>query len=369
MKRLLFKLLILSGMLIGLPLIGVFMAGYPIDRYLEFPPESRYVRHAAFSWIVFLAYTVFIASTVLPLVIKGLRGMGTPRRTQKQVVRCFPWWGWLGLITGSIAWVLAWTRFSWFSTVQPHTFTPLWLSLILVINALVHRRTGRSMMVNRTGFFLILFPFSALFWWFFEFLNRFAQNWYYLGAQFGPWEYFWYATLPFSTVLPAVLSVQEWMGGFGWLQSRFQEVFPIKISHPKRIAGVSLAASGLGLAGIGIWPNTFFPLLWVSPLIIVVSLQALREEPHVLSDISFGNWETVVSAALAALFCGFFWETWNYYSLAKWKYAVPFVHRFQIFEMPILGYAGYLPFGLECVVVGKLLDSLSIFSKTCPRSA
>ena len=62
----------------------------------------------------------------------------------------------------------------------------------------------------------------------------------------------------------------------------------------------------------------------------------------------------MVSAALAALICGFFWEMWNFYSLARWTYSVPLVHRFQIFEMPLLGYAGYLPFGLECAVMGSL---------------
>jgi len=59
--------------------------------------------------------------------------------------------------------------------------------------------------------------------------------------------------------------------------------------------------------------------------------------------------------AMAGLICGFFWELWNSQSLAHWVYTVPFVHDFKIFEMPILGYAGYLPFGLECVVVASLL--------------
>ena len=68
-----------------------------------------------------------------------------------------------------------------------------------------------------------------------------------------------------------------------------------------------------------------------------------------------GDWRPVVSAALAALICGFFWEMWNYYSLARWTYSVPLVQRFPVFEMPLLGYAGYLPFGLECVVAGELL--------------
>jgi hypothetical protein len=42
---------------------------------------------------------------------------------------------------------------------------------------------------------------------------------------------------------------------------------------------------------------------------------------------------------------------WNWHSLAKWVYTVPGVERWHIFEMPLLGYAGYLPFGLECLIV------------------
>jgi hypothetical protein len=49
-----------------------------------------------------------------------------------------------------------------------------------------------------------------------------------------------------------------------------------------------------------------------------------------------------------------FWELWNSGSLAHWEYTIPFTHRFQLFEMPLLGYAGYLPFGLECLVVVQL---------------
>jgi hypothetical protein len=30
------------------------------------------------------------------------------------------------------------------------------------------------------------------------------------------------------------------------------------------------------------------------------------------------------------------------------------VQRFHLFEMPLLGYAGYLPFGIECALVMDL---------------
>jgi hypothetical protein len=356
MKRFLLKISILGGMLVGLPLLGIVLAGYPVERYLEFPPRTRYVDHAPFSLAAFFTYVAFIALFTAPLIVAAVKiGCSGPPAGSRRA--SFPWWGGVGIGSGILAWILAWTRFPWFAAFQPHTFTPLWLSLILTVNALTFRRSGRCLLTDRTAFFLSLFPFSALFWWFFEYLNRFVQNWYYVGASFSPWEYFWYATLPFSTVLPAVLSVQEWVRGFGWV-CRFHGLFPIRVRHPKGLAGAVLVASGLGLAGIGIFPNALFSLLWISPLLIIVSLQTWMGESNVFSDASEGNWDLIVSSAIAALICGLFWETWNFYSLAKWKYTVPLVQRFPLFEMPLLGYAGYLPFGLECMAVGKLISDV-----------
>jgi hypothetical protein len=192
-------------------------------------------------------------------------------------------------------------------------------------------------------FLLSLFPTSALFWWFFEYLNRFVQNWYYVGERFGPWEYFWYATLPFATVLPAVLSTQEFIRSFAWFQRAFSRVRPLSgFGHPILPQATLAAASG-GLAAIGVWPDFLQSLVWVAPLLIIVALKSLRHESHPLQDLTRTDWTGPVSAALAALICGFLWEMWNFYSLAKWKYSIPFVHRFEIFEMPLLGYAGYLP--------------------------
>jgi len=250
---------------------------------------------------------------------------------------------------------MAWTRIPWFSKYQAHTFTPLWVAYIIIINALTFRQSGRCMLRNDTGYFLLLFPLSAVFWWFFEFLNRFVQNWYYVGSQFSALEYFFFATLPFSTVLPAVLGTRDWLLGFSWPEKRFGNAISIRVSHPKPLALCVLIFAGIGLAGIGVWPNYLFPLLWVSPFLIMISLQTLFGDYHIFSDITFGYWAIILTSAIAALLCGFFWEMWNLFSLAKWKYSIPFVHRFQLFEMPILGYGGYLPFGLECAFIGDML--------------
>ena len=358
-KPLFAKFLIMAGMLVGLPLLGVFLADFPMDRYFQFPPQTQYVRHAPFSWPAFAIFAFIIAAVVFPITIQGIRSYRKKIRTAPDSnFEVFPRWGWLGVAIGVPAWILAWTRFPWFADWQPYTFSPLWLAYIIVVNAICVRRTGRSLMTNHTLFFLFLFPASAIFWWFFEYLNRFVQNWFYVDFDFRPWQYFWFATLPFSTVLPAVLSTRQLFLSFNWIQRGFSDFPHIAIKHPARLALVSLLLAAVGLTAIGIYPTYLFPILWVSPAMIIIALQALMREHHIFIEMGKGNWCGAAAVVLAALFCGLFWEMWNYFSLAKWKYSVPLVHRFEIFEMPLLGYAGYLPFGLECMVVGDAFERL-----------
>ncbi len=209
-------LIIITGLLLlGLPLLGAYLAGLPLDRYLAFPPRTLYVDHAPFSWVVFGilgSIALALCGALIWLVWPrgpsiGYHKSGTSRR--------FPWWGWLavGLVAGF--WFLAWSRLPGFRHLQPYTFTPLWLSYVLLVNALGWWRSGRSLLTHRTGFFLALFPLSALFWWYFEYLNRFVQNWHYVGiTSFGPLQYTVHATLAFSTVLPAVMSTIDWLATF-----------------------------------------------------------------------------------------------------------------------------------------------------------
>jgi hypothetical protein len=348
----------LGAMLIGLPLLGIWAAGMPVEAYLEFPPRTRYVRHAAFAWPAFILVLFLTAGTIAPVALRAIRSWRANPPAAPRRRHLFPWWGRAGMAAGIVAWVLAWTRFPWMASLQPHTFTPLWLAYIVVVNALCRLRTGACLLTCRPAFFLALFPASAVFWWFFEYLNRFVQNWYYVGPPFGPWSYFWYATLPFATVLPAVLSTRELVRSFVWIQRAFGRVPPLAVPGGRSLSWALLALAAAGLAGIGIWPSALFPLLWIAPLLIISCLRSLRGEPHPLQELNRPDWTGLASAALAALICGFFWEMWNAGSLARWRYSIPFVQRFEIFEMPVLGYAGYLPFGLECAVVGHLLEGL-----------
>ena len=79
------------------------------------------------------------------------------------------------------------------------------------------------------------------------------------------------------------------------------------------------------------------------------------------TPIKDGNWSPLLLFALAYLLQGVAMEGWNYfsgtheggkliltYSPAYWVYNIPYVYRFRIFEMPVLGYLGYLPFSVYC---------------------
>jgi len=350
------KTVIIGVVILGSPIIGIVASGTPVSRYLEFPPVTQYVTKAPYSSLIFAGLAIAIFLTLFPFVYRIIRASWQPSTIEKSHRR-FPWWGWLGLMVLICAWVLAWNRFEWFSILQPHTYPLIWFSFIFVLNALKFKKTGRCLMINRTKFFLWLFPLSALFWWIFEYLNRFVQNWNYHGTSYGPWNYFWLATVSFSTVLPAVLSMSDWLLSYSPINRGFARFTVIKLNRPRIIAFVVLVSTTITLFLIGIFPNYLFPLVWVSPGLIVISIQSLQGEKHVLQGITDGDWRILVSAALAALLCGFFWEMWNIHSLSKWEYSIPFVHKFQIFEMPILGYSGYLPFGLECIAVSSLLSA------------
>ncbi len=345
---------IMAAMLIGFPVTGIFLAGRDVRAYLEFPPLTIYVRHAPFSWAVFTLFAaldlLLIAGTARLLARPHLRRRALPAPKARP-----PAWGWAGLAILLGGWTLAWTRWEWFAPWQAHTFCLPWVGYILVVNAWCLRRSGRSLLTDAPGRFAWLIPASALFWWFFEYLNRFVQNWYYVGVDdFSPTAYIAFASLAFATVLPAVLSTHRLLLSFPML-ANLHGLRPMRIVRPRMAAAMILTAAGVGLTLLGVFPDALYALLWISPLLIITALQVLGGHPTIFAPLGHGDWRSLVSAALAALICGFFWELWNIGSLARWQYAVPYVDRFHIFAMPLLGYGGYLPFGLECLVVGVMV--------------
>jgi hypothetical protein len=249
--------------------------------------------------------------------------------------------------------MLAWNRWAWFEAGQRYTFFPLWLGFVFTMNALTQARAGSCLMLRAPGRWLALFGASAGCWWAFEWLNRFVRNWHYLNAEdFGPAAYALHATLCFSTVLPALAAVAEWLHSHArwrqWTADGPRWPWMARPRAPLLFASVGVA----GLLGAGARPEWFYPALWLAPLALLVAAPGTGGS-QLAHEIAAGDWRRAATWMTAALICGFFWELWNWHSLAKWIYTVPGVDRWHLFEMPALGYAGYLPFGLECLLIAE----------------
>lgn len=342
---------ILLLLLLGLPPLGLLLSGQSLPPHSTLLPIPMQPGEATLSWPVFAILAMLISGTLAPFLwryghIRTLHIPPPPPHGQ------FPWWGWMGMGWTALAWVFAWSRFSWFQTWQPHTFPILWFGYILVINALTCSRTGQCLLTDRPKLLLKLFLLSAGFWWMFEYLNQFVHNWHYVGIpDTHPATMVSWMTIAYSTVLPAVLGTYEYLFSLTSVKKPFEHWYPIPMVDSPTTGWLLLGLGSLGLLLIGRWPTLLFPLLWISPLLIILGIHIIRKESTLLTPLTDGNWSPVVLSALSALICGGFWEMWNAYSLVHWEYSIPYVHTFTIGEMPILGYAGYLPFGLECLAV------------------
>ena len=311
-----------------LPLLGVWLAGESVESFLEMPPRPRAIQQEPFSWPIFLGLASFIVGT-LAVFVDRIVSLSTRRsllvsRISRTTIhdsratlpryasrftlherRAFPWWGWVGLVWTSAAWILAWNRFEWLGVLQLHTFTPLWVGYIVIINAVTNTRTGHCMLLHRPRYFLSLFPLSAGFWWSFEYLNRFVHNWYYVGAgNFSAGEYILLATLPFSTVLPAVLGTAEWLTSYPRVGAGLKHAWIIRSQSTQQVGWLVIIAATAGLLGIGLWPNYLYPLVWVAPLLLITGLQWVWGQPTIFTSVTEGDWHVVWITALSALICG-----------------------------------------------------------------
>jgi hypothetical protein len=264
----------------------------------------------------------------------------------------------IGTLILLLSWIAAWSRFPFLSVIQAHTFIPLWLGYILFANGLQQTLFHRSHHFNNSLNFAIQFPISAALWWVFEYLNRYSQNWIYQGIEhFSSLEYACFATISFSTVLPALHATKELCSNMifithgwnrpemslNWLKSKYFYCF-------------LLLTGTLPLGLLGLFPSILFPCVWISPLCIMLLVENAITSDSLITQSSQGKWDQVIAWGMAGLCCGLLWEMWNYYSYARWIYIIPYVPHFKIFEMPLLGYLGYIPFGVLCGIIIKLIS-------------
>ena len=269
------------------------------------------------------------------------------------------WHGYVGLIVIAAAEVLLFAGYR----LVGHWFTPIvWTGYILFVDALVYKFKGRSLLMNDRAEFLLVAVISVGGWWLCEFYNapRFWKSdlelwWHYHSLEPNLWVrrlgYDW----AFATIFPAMFETAELLSITVF--ARTGPRLRISISKHVKILLIIIGAVGavVPLIILSAW---FAPIVWLAFILLFDPLNALRGWPSITSDVARGDWRRLISLLASGLVCGFLWEFWNYWALARWTYTVPYFGNIKIFEMPVLGYFGFPPFAIECWAMYIFLRSL-----------
>jgi hypothetical protein len=225
-----------------------------------------------------------------------------------------------------------------------------------VLDGLTARRSGTSLLIRSPGRWAALFLFSVPLWWLFEGANRALGNWrYILPEPYGAVRYALLASLAFSTVMPAIFEMASLLR----TTRLFGRVMTGPVIAPGRTGLLAVSALGGLMVALSLAaPRYAFPLIWIGFFLLLDPLNDLAGWRSIAGQVRTGRWDTVVTLWAAGLCCGFLWEMWNWRAMPKWVYEIPFVAEPKIFEMPVLGYGGYLPFALEVFAVYCLFEGM-----------
>jgi hypothetical protein len=243
-----------------------------------------------------------------------------------------------GIVCAGVFWWVSWGGPEPFTHIA---FFPLWLGYILTIDGLVQLRGRRSLLRRAPLHWAGLFVLSSPVWWAFELMNERLDNWAYQGGElFSPFAYAFWATVAFSTVIPAVFESAELLATF--IGSRFPAAEARTLRRATGWWAVAAGVAGIGL--IVVIPRVAYPLAWIAPWLVFDGLNLAAGQRTILEDLATRHWRRPLTLAAAGLLCGFFWEMWNWEAYPRWVYDVPIFGFWKIFEMPLLGYGGYVPF-------------------------
>jgi len=218
-----------------------------------------------------------------------------------------------------------------------YTYPIAWWGLLLVVDRFNSRRRGLSLWHrNIRHFLMITLPVSVLFWLLFELMNLPSPQWHYVGGIDNLPVQVLFGFIAFTTVIP-IMAESYWLFG-----GRF--CLPSGFAHWFRQWRVVSILAGLVFAAIPFFNHVFWfnQGIWLAPALILLPFSNVRR--------CEATSKFVRAIVLSGLLAGFFWELLNYWSRTHWEYLIlPGVPH--LFQMPLPGYVGFIPFALTAMVV------------------
>jgi hypothetical protein len=231
--------------------------------------------------------------------------------------------------------------------VQDYFYILAWWPYIILVDGLIYKQRGWSLIKGRPFGFLSLLPWSVTIWLIFELFNLRLQNWHYAELVSNPYFRWPGYTFAFATVLPGLFETYYLINTLEISERVKTRPFAITPTIEK----ISLASGLIFLALPVFLPKYFFPLVWGGFVLLIDPINARMKGPSLLKDLSKGRPQKAIQLMCAGMVCGLLWEFWNFWAKSKWIYTVPFVGDIKLFEMPVLGFLGFPTFALECYVI------------------
>jgi len=153
--------------------------------------------------------------------------------------------------------------------------------------------------------------------------------------------------IAYGTVLPGLFETTEFLESAGF----FKDSATRKIFFSSRSLLFMIILGIFSLASSLLLPRYCFSLIWVGFIFLLEPLNYLFGGRSLLRDLEKGKPRKIYLLLTAGLMCGFLWELWNFWALAKWIYTVPFFEEMKGFEMPLPGFLGFPPFAIEAYVM------------------
>jgi len=128
-----------------------------------------------FNLVIFVALALVEAAFFLFILFPQWFGFTIPAPQPKPASASFPVWFWIGSVLTLFFWWLMWARITLFGDLVYYAFTPLWWGFILALDGLAYRHSGGySLLVARPKTLLISALVSVAGWFYFEYFDYFA---------------------------------------------------------------------------------------------------------------------------------------------------------------------------------------------------
>jgi len=237
----------------------------------------------------------------------------------------------------------------------------LWWGIILLLDFYNFRYWKESLIrEDAKKFYLIIIPLSAIFWLYYEVVNLFYPQWNYSGIIPGIPMRIVLSLLSFGTVIPIIIELL-WVFVGPFQTIAVSAMWRTFIQNNKLI----IIIMGFVCATLPFY-NTYFyanQLMWLGPMLMLMPFVASSGK----DEMEYRRFW--IYAIVTGLLSGALWEFLNFWAGGKWQYTI-LPDTLRIFEMPIYGYIGFVPFALSTLALyvyaknfikTKLTLSLSLY--------